>query len=107
MKALQSIPALIALFALMLPCAHAGEHHHHEPAGAAFCSVDHADCHACSEERCSKPDQAVQTSPAPAAERPVRQAPVCIVFPVEPFVPVAIPIPSGELLRLQTVQLLI
>jgi hypothetical protein len=106
MKTLQSILVAIALVVLVSPCVHAGEHHHaQEEHGLSAPQCEQ--CHACSEEPCSKPDQAVQTSLTPALERPVRQAPVCIVFPVEQFVPVTIPIPSGELLRLQTVQLLI
>jgi len=107
MKVLQTSLALIALFALMLPCAHADEHHHDELMGSELCASDHAECHTCSSEPCSESDQLVQGNAASSMEIPVRQIHLTTVF--ETYRPkfVAVARSAGELLHLLTVQLLI
>lgn len=105
MKTLQTILALIALFALMPPCVHVEAHHHHEPSAAELCSMDHAECHTCSDEPCS--DRPEVGSIVSVAEIPVPQLQLLCELKPEHFSFVAVAPPSGELLHLQTVQLLI
>ena len=107
MKTLQTSLVLIALFALMLPCAHGEEHHHHEPAEVELCAVDHADCHACADVPCSESLQLVPVQTAPALEIPVREVQLVAIFKTDHPVPVDDPCHAGDLYFLQTVQLLI
>ena len=105
MKFLQTILALIALVALMLPCTHAEEHHHHELAGVELCAVDHAECHTCSDEPCTDtPPVAPMVS---ISEIPVRTLQLLAVLKTDRPAFVAVDPSLGELLFLQTVQLLI
>lgn len=104
MKLLQSSLALMALFALVMPCAHAEEHHHDMP-GMELCAMDHAECHTCSDEPCTNsPEAARIISPV---EIPAPQLQVFCELHVErDFVPVVVPLPR-LLDHLQTVRLLI
>lgn len=107
MKRVQTSLALLALFALMLPCAHANEHHHDELSGTGICASGHTNCHSCSSEPCSKPHLLVQVHPASSLEIPVRHIQLFTVLEtIRPFF-VAASRPAGDLLLLQTVQLLI
>lgn len=105
MKRLQTSLALMALFALMLPCTHEEEHHHHEPVAAELCSVDHAECHSCSNEPCTdSPEVALMVS---VAEVPTPRLQILFELKPEPdSLPATAP-PSGELSHLLTVRLLI
>jgi hypothetical protein len=105
MKLVQTSLALIALFAMMMPCAHAVESHHHELAGVELCAADHAQCHTCSDKPCTDtPEMAsivsVLETPAPQLQFLYELTPQSIRFvPIAP--------PAGDLLHLLTVQLLI
>jgi len=105
MKILQTSLVLVALLALMVPCVHAEEHCHDEVASAGLCATDHAECHTCSDEPCS--DAPVVISTVPVSEIPVPQLRVLCELKPAPILFAASPRPSGELQRLQTVQLLI
>jgi hypothetical protein len=107
MKELQPILALIALVALILPCTHAEEHHHHEMAGVELCSIDHADCQCDSTEPCSKPEPLVENVLVVGLSVPVRK--IELIYVLETHTAVSLPTfrPLGDLLHLQTVQLLI
>ncbi len=105
MKFFQTSLALLALFALMLPCAHADEHHHDELMGIELCASDHAECHSCSDEPCS--DTPAVASTVSVSEIPIPQFQVLCELKPEPVVFAVSPRPSGELQLLQTVQLLI
>jgi len=105
MNVLKTSLALIALFALMVPCTHAAEHHHHELLGAELCAVNHVECHACSDEPClDRPEAASLVSvleiPAPQLQLLYELKPERVIF-------VAVVPSAGELWHLQTVQLLI
>ncbi|MBC8205937.1 MAG: hypothetical protein H8E68_02160 [Kiritimatiellaeota bacterium] len=104
MKILQTSLALMALFALVMPCAHAEEHHHEIP-GAEFCAMDHVECHSCSDEPCTdSPEVALIVS---AAEIPAPRIQILYDLHVEHhFLPVIVPL-CGALSHLQTVRLLI
>ena len=104
MKRLQTSLALIALFALMLPCTHAEEHHHELP-GRELCAMDHAECHSCSDEPCTEsPEVARIISPV---EVPAPQLQVfCELYVEHSFIPVVVPLPR-LLDHLQTIRLLI
>ncbi len=105
MKIMQTSLALVVLFALMLPCVHAGEHHHHEVTSAELCATDHAECHTCSDEPCT--DTPVAVSVVSSSEIPVWQIQLLTIFETTRPIFVAAARPSGELQLLQTVQLLI
>ena len=105
MKGFQTSLALIALFALMVPCAHAKEHHHHEAASAELCATAHATCHTCSDEPCE--DTSVMAPIVSVSEIPVRQIQLITILETTRPLFVVVFRPSGELQLLQTVQLLI
>ncbi|GEM_PF-2067864 len=107
MKILQTSLALLALFALILPCAHAGEHHHDEFVTVEVYAADHAECHACADSPCSDSTQIVPANPGSSLEIPVRQIQLITIFETTRPMFVAVAHPSGDLQRLQTVQLLI
>jgi len=105
MKIIQTSLALIALFALMLPCAHAGEHHEHGVEAIELCAADHTDCHACSDEPCA--ETPVVASVVSALEIPVRQVQIFTLLETARPTLVAVAHSSGDIHLLQTVQLLI
>jgi hypothetical protein len=107
MKFLQTSLALIALVALMLPCTHAEEHQHHEMAGVELCAGDHAECHCDSTEPCSKPEPLVENVLVVGLSVPVRK--IELIYVLETHTAVSLPTfrSPGDLLHLQTVQLLI
>ena len=105
MKIVQTSLALITLVALLLPCAHADEHHEHGAVVFDLCETNHAECHTCSDDLCT--DTPVAASVFPVSEIPVRQIHRFTFFKTARPVFVAAPRPSGELQLLQTVQLLI
>jgi len=107
MKLRQTIPALLALIALLLPCAHAAHHHHDECAPEAVCAAAQCACHVCEEVSCSgKPEIPPLNSISPV-EPPVRQLLVITTVSTDGLaVPPAVP-SAGILLLLRTVQLLI
>lgn len=107
MKILQTSLTLMALFALMLPCAHADEHHEYETTNVELCSLDHAACHTCSNEPCSKPSELVQRIQFSSMEIPLRQIQLITVFQTDRPIFVAAVLPPGVLQHLQTVRLLI
>jgi len=105
MKFLQTILALIALFALRVPCVHAEEYHHHQCADEEVCPADHCACHTCSNEPCV--DTLVVVPLVPVSEIPIRQIQLITIFEnPRPIFVTAFRPPEG-LLFLQTVQLLI
>ena len=107
MKFLQTSLALLALFALMLPCAHAEELHHNESVVVEGCAANHTDCHSCSSEPCSKPSDFVRRGLVSFVEIPMRQIQLITVFKTDRPIFVAVCLPPGVLRHLQTVQLLI
>jgi len=104
MKLLQTSLALIALFALVMPCAHA-EDHHHEISGIELCAVEHAECHSCSDEPCTASPEAARIISMLEIPAPQMQV-LCEPHVEYDFVPVVVPLP-GVLDHLQTVRLLI
>ncbi len=104
MKILQTILALLALIALMAPCAHAEENHQEMPA-AELCATDHAACHACSDEPCSDAPTAVLIVSALQIPAPRLQI-LCELKPEHESFTAVVPL-LGALSHLQTVQLLI
>jgi len=107
MRIFKTSLALLALFALMLPCAHADEHHEHEAVAAEVCAEDHAECHTCTDTPCTELTQIVPANPVSSLEVPIRQIQLLTVFGTDRPMFVAAARPPGELLLLQTVQLLI
>ena len=107
MKTLQIILALGAFFALGMPCVHAEGHHHHKEPAAELCAEACDACHSSKEVPCSKPEELVRGSFAPAQQIPVRQTPLITVFSVDHLVPEDDPRPAEDLQCLRTVQLLI
>ncbi len=107
MKILKTSLALIALLALMAPCVCFAEHHHAEVDYAEAWSVEHACCQACHEEPCSPSPKVPLMDTSPSVDIPVRQMELITVFETARPIFVAASRPSGDLQRLQTVQLLI
>ncbi len=107
MKALKTSLALIALFALMVPCVCVADHHHAGVEHADQFSVERTCCQACHEVPCSPSVKTPLQDASPSADVPVRQVQRLPVFKIARPVLVAAPCPSGVLQRLQTVQLLI
>ena len=107
MKILQTSLALIALFALMAPCVCIADHHHAEVDHADQFSVEHTCCKACHEEPCSPSPQAPLMDASPSVDIPVRQMELITILKTDRPILVAASRPSGDLQRLQTVQLLI
>jgi hypothetical protein len=105
MKLLRTIIAVLALIALMTPCAHAEEHHHHDLPGAELCAMEHESCHTCSNDSCADtPDAAPVVSVSDVPEPRVT-----VLFEPQPThqIFVVIAPPSGALDHLKTVRLLI
>ena len=107
MRMFQTSLALIALFALMLPSVCVAEHHHLEVDHTDACSAEHSCCQACHEEPCSPSPKVLLAGVSSSLEIPVRQIQLITIFKTTRPLFVAAPRPSGELLLLQTVQLLI
>lgn len=106
MKRLQASLILMALFALVIPCVHAEEHHHEMP-GMELCAVDHAECHSCSDEPCTaSPEAARIISPVEVPAPQLQILCELYVYVEHDFVPVVVPLP-GALDHLKTVRLLI
>jgi hypothetical protein len=96
---------VLALIALMTPCAHAEEHHHHDLPGAELCAMEHESCHTCSNDSCADtPDAAPVVSVSDVPEPRVT-----VLFELQPTHPIFVVIasPSGALDHLKTVRLLI
>ena len=107
MKILKTSLALIALLALMAPYVCVAEHHHAEAEHADQFSVEHTCCQACHEEPCSPAPKVPLMDASPSVDIPLRQMELLTVFETARPIFVAASRPSGDLQRLQTVQLLI
>ncbi len=107
MKILKTSLALIALFALMVPCVCVVDHHHAEVDHAEAWAVEHTCCQACHEGACSPSPKTLLVNANVSLEIPVRLVQRLSIFKIARPVLVAASRPSGDLQRLQTVQLLI
>jgi hypothetical protein len=105
MKFLKNILASIAFMMLMVPCAHADGHHHHEVDGPeGFCSPI---CRGCShEDSCSEMPVVLEPSFS-FSDLPIPLLLVICELKPEPIVYAEIIPPPGGLSHLRTVQLLI
>ena len=107
MRVFKTILSLIALFALMGPCIHADDHHHDSSTHMELCSVDHADCHSCSDQPCARPDQAIEGFQTFLLDIPVRNFELISILETRMQMFWTPPRLMGDLWHLQTVQLLI
>lgn len=106
MKRWKTIPALLAMFALLMPCSHAG-HHHDDCVPGFLCDTAHSDCHACPETSCPKKSERIPSNSLMLVEPPTRQ--LLLIQTVQTDEPLfkASLLPEGNLVFLRTVQLLI
>jgi hypothetical protein len=108
MKRWKTIPALLALIALMMPCAHAAAHHHHDECVAEpVCVAEQASCHACTDTACPEKPEILpgnSMSPVDVPERPLF---VVDTLRTDEQLAISVALPAAALLALQTVQLLI
>lgn len=107
MKFLRTSLALIALIALMLPCAHLAHHHAPDAETAERCLFQHAECHACHGELCSKSANLIRRDLLSSTDVPERQVVVLRVLSLDRPAAVRVSNCSGVLQHLQTIQLLI
>jgi len=102
----------IAVLAVLLPCAHALEHHDHgHDSALELCALDAlpCECHSCDHPSCSSNIE-VQLDPSSGSYSLEILRHVAPQFPLPEYNPVPRKIPSpvaGILASLQTVQLLI
>jgi hypothetical protein len=107
MKRWKTILALLALVALLLPCAHAAGHQHDECAAETVCVEPQATCHACTEVSCSEKISIPPLNNSSPVEPPIRQLFTVYTLRVnERAVPFVL-LSAGTLISLRTVQLLI
>jgi hypothetical protein len=106
MRLFKTSLALLALFALMVPCVHAEDHDHaaEMPEWTAP-ACEH--CETCSAEACSRPEQELQTNLTSPVDVPVRLVQQMAVLEHTVSAPSPAPRPPERLLLLQSVQLLI
>lgn len=106
MKRWKTIPAWLALIALLLPCSHLIGHEHDDCAPTA-CAAVHEDCTACEETVCSDkaeilPLSAISAAILPAPNRVLLYRIQCPEKVEEPLL-----LPPAALLPIETIQLLI
>jgi hypothetical protein len=107
MKRWQTIPALLALIALWLPCPHAVGHEHDGCAPDTACVAAHPACHTCAESVCSEKTSILPVSSIVPVELPDRALWILYSLSTENRLMAPVCLPSAALLPIQTVQLLI
>jgi hypothetical protein len=107
MKRWKTILALLALVALLLPCAHAARHQHVECVTETVCVEPQATCHACTEISCSEKISIPPLNSISPVEPPSRQLFIIHTLHVNERAIPSVLLSAGALISLRTVQLLI
>lgn len=107
MKRYRTIPALLALIALLVPCTHGFGHQHDTCTPETACIAAHPACHACTKTPCSDKMEILPLNSISMVELP--DHPVSVVYMLQTtewrFEPVFVP--DVTLIQLKTIQLLI
>jgi hypothetical protein len=107
MKHWKTIPALLALIALLLPCPHAAGHQHEACTPDTACVSAHPACHTCTESVCSDKISILPVNSISPVELPAQSRFVLHILSTDIRPVAAVCLPSAALLPIQTVQLLI
>jgi len=99
--------ALVALVALLLPCAHAAGHQHDECVAETVCVETQATCQACPEMSCSEKISILPLNSISPVEPPNRQLFIIYTLHVDERAVPSVLLSAGTLISLRTVQLLI
>jgi hypothetical protein len=107
MKHWKTIPALLALIALLLPCTHAAGHAHEVCTPDTACVAAHPACHTCTESGCSDKISILPVNSISPVELPDRAVFILRTLSTDIRPVLSACLPAAALLPIQTVQLLI